>query len=195
MERSGLQSPRSFKDQSRPLKDAWLMVATAAKASTELYLAWPGCFEGWGGMRVAILHNYDDAQTFLGPKMLPKSRGEQHEYFIVPKEEGLTKTSYLPSSYARIRIISDLLGCCEFPSGCLCPGVPLPIKLALACYPTFTVASVCLSSTMALSMVCSKATALCSWFLFPIAWHRAWCRVQTHRMLNQSPRVWPRTND
>lgn len=38
----------------------------------------------------------------------------------------------------------------------------------LACYPTFTVASVCLSSTMALSMVCSKATALCLWFLFPL---------------------------
>lgn len=78
-------------------------------------------------MRVAILHNYDDAQTFLGPKMLPKSRGEQHEYLIVPMEEGLTKTSYLPASYARIRIISDILGCCEFPSGYLWPGVPLPM--------------------------------------------------------------------
>lgn len=100
------------------------MVATAAKASTELYLAQPGYVKGWGGMRVAILHNYDDAQTFLGPKMLPESRGEQHEYLIVPMEEELTKTSYLPASYARIRIISDILGCREFPFGCLGPGEP-----------------------------------------------------------------------
>ena len=76
-------------------------------------------------MRAVILHNNDDAQTFLGPKMLPKSRGEQHEYLIVPMEDGLTKTSYLLVSYARIRIISDILSRCEFPSSCPCPGVPL----------------------------------------------------------------------
>lgn len=40
-------------------------------------------------------------------------------------EEELTKTSYLPASYARIRIISDILGCREFPFGCLGPGEPL----------------------------------------------------------------------
>lgn len=53
--------------------------------------------------------------------MLLKSQGEQHEYLIVPMEEELTKMSYLPASYSRIRIISDILGCCEFSSGCLGP--------------------------------------------------------------------------
>ena len=34
-------------------------------------------------------------------------------------KEELTKTSYLPASYARIRIISDILGLRDFSFGCL----------------------------------------------------------------------------
>lgn len=69
-----------------------------------------------------MLHNYDDARAFLGPKMLPESRGESHEYLIVPTEEEVTKTSYLAARHARTRIIFDILGCRAFSFGGLTSG-------------------------------------------------------------------------
>lgn len=55
-----------------------------------------------------MAHNRNDAQNFLGPKMLPRSRGEWHECPIVPLEEAGTKPSYLPGCCAGTRIISDI---------------------------------------------------------------------------------------
>lgn len=76
----------------------------------------------WDGKGTAILHNYDDARAFLGPKMLPESRGESHEYLIVPTDEEVTKTSYLAARHGRARIIFDILGCRAFSSGGLASG-------------------------------------------------------------------------
>lgn len=53
--------------------------------------------------------------------------------------------------------------------------------------------TLCWSSTFARSVVSLKATVLEFSSLGPGIWHGDRWRVQTRRMLNQSPRVWPST--